>query len=110
MISYVCQMQELPGVARRIREPPARSIPNSVPSPSLPRGAALRWPAALRRSFYAAPIQKCHFNLHLSVAGLIQHHFMNIKRLSVAFAVISFLPLLAHAQAGETNGGSSPPC
>jgi membrane protein implicated in regulation of membrane protease activity len=33
---------------------------------------------------------------------------MNIKRLSVAFAVVSFLPLLAHAQTGEASGGSSP--
>jgi membrane protein implicated in regulation of membrane protease activity len=32
---------------------------------------------------------------------------MNIKRLSVAFAVVSFLPLLAHAQTGEASGGSS---
>ena len=38
----------------------------------------------------------------------IQHQFMNIKRLSVAFAVVSFLPLLAHAQTGEASGGSSP--
>ena len=37
----------------------------------------------------------------------IQHHFMNIKRLSVAFAVVSFLPFLAHAQTGEASGGSS---
>jgi large-conductance mechanosensitive channel len=32
---------------------------------------------------------------------------MNIKRLSVAFAVGSFLPLLAHAQTGEAGGNSS---
>jgi len=32
---------------------------------------------------------------------------MKIKRLLVAFAAITFLPLLAHAQTGETNGGSS---
>lgn len=32
---------------------------------------------------------------------------MNIKRLSVIFAVVSFLPLLAHAQNGESGGGSS---
>ena len=33
---------------------------------------------------------------------------MKIKRLSVAFAGASFLPLLAHAQTGEASGGSSP--
>jgi membrane protein implicated in regulation of membrane protease activity len=33
---------------------------------------------------------------------------MNIKHLSVAFAVVLFLPLLAHAQTGEASGGSSP--
>jgi preprotein translocase subunit YajC len=32
---------------------------------------------------------------------------MNIKRLSVIFAVVSFLPLCAHAQTGESGGGSS---
>ena len=37
----------------------------------------------------------------------IQHQFMNIKRLSVAFVVALFLPLLAHAQTGEASGGSS---
>ena len=32
---------------------------------------------------------------------------MNIKRISVIFAVVSFLPLLAQAQTGESGGGSS---
>jgi Na+/H+ antiporter NhaC len=32
---------------------------------------------------------------------------MNIKRLSVAFVVALFLPLLAHAQTGEASGGGS---
>jgi F0F1-type ATP synthase membrane subunit b/b' len=33
---------------------------------------------------------------------------MNIKRLSVAFAAVLFLPLLAQAQTGEASGSSSP--
>jgi F0F1-type ATP synthase membrane subunit b/b' len=32
---------------------------------------------------------------------------MNIKRLSVAFVVVSFLPLCAHAQTGESGGSNS---
>jgi large-conductance mechanosensitive channel len=32
---------------------------------------------------------------------------MNIKRLSIAFAAVFFLPLLAHAQNGESGGSNS---
>jgi F0F1-type ATP synthase membrane subunit b/b' len=32
---------------------------------------------------------------------------MNIKRLSIAFAAVLFLPLLANAQTGEANGCGS---
>jgi len=32
---------------------------------------------------------------------------MKIKRLSVAFAAVTFFPLLAHAQTGEASGGGS---
>ena len=109
MISYDCQMQGLTCGARRIREP-ARQVNSQlrpVPQPATWRSFTLA--CRVRRSLLRSPNPEMSFQSSL-VSGWIwiQHHFMNIKRLSVAFAVISFLPLLAHAQAGETNGGSSP--